>query len=90
MGAAWSGIWVAAVLALLLAHFDSSRTRLLSLAALVVSPVIGITVGLAFVPPTPPSYLAEWPRAMRMTLPILAVWAGLSVIGFFAGRWSVR
>lgn len=90
MGAAWSGIWVVAIIAFALAHFDSRRTRQVAMAALVASPIIIVTVALAFVPPTPPSYLAEWPRAMRMALPMLAVWLALSVIGFFAGRWSVR
>lgn len=90
MGTVWSGIWIAAIVAFTLAHFDSQRTRQFSLAALVVSPIIFITIGLAFVPPTPPSYLAEWPRAMWLALPILALWLGLSLIGFLVGRWSVR
>lgn len=90
MGTAWSGIWIAAIVAFALAHFDNQRTRRFSLAALVVSPVILITFGLVFVPPTPPSYLAEWPRAMRLASPIIAVWMGLSIVGFFVGRRSVR
>ena len=90
MGTAWSGIWIVALLAFALAHFNNQRTRQFSLAALIVSPIITVTIGLAFVPPTPPSYLAEWPRAMWLALPVLAVWMALSIIGFFVGRWSVR
>jgi hypothetical protein len=86
----WCGLWVVAVVAFGLAHFASRRTRQIGITALIASPVIFLTIGLAFVPPTPPTYLIEWPRAMLMAMPILVAWAALSAVGYFAGRWSVR
>jgi hypothetical protein len=86
----WSKLWVVAVVAFALGHFRTRRVRQISLAALMVLPIIILTAGLALVPPTPPSFLMEWPRAMALALPWFASWLCLAIVGYFAARWSVR
>jgi hypothetical protein len=71
-------------------HLNRRRLRRICMAVLIVSPIIVMTIGLAFVPPTPPSYLLEWPRAMSMVLPALLIWWCSAFVGYFVARWSVR
>jgi hypothetical protein len=86
----WAGALILALLAFVLGHVNRRRFRQICMAFLIVSPMIVMTIGLAFVPPEPPSYLLEWPRVMSMALPVLITWWCSAFVGYFAARWSVR
>lgn len=90
MSSAWSGIWVVAIIAFVLGHFGSRRRRQISLIVLILSPIAALALGLAAASPLQPGYLQEWLRIMWLSLPWLALWTGLAIIGYSVARWSVR
>lgn len=85
-----SEIWIVAFVAFAIGHFRKRRARQIGLALLIASPIIVLTVGLALVPPTLPSFITEWPHAMWTALPVFVTWLGLAILGYVAARWSVR
>ena len=87
----WIDIIVSApALVLLMGYIRSNRGRWASYVVLLLSPVLAMTLVMAFTPPAPPRFLAWWSTALAIISPVSIIWAILATVGFATARWNVR
>jgi len=83
-------IMPAPLLGFLVGYILSNRRRWATYVLLLLSPVLAMTLVMAFTPPAPPSFLAWWGAAMVMISPVIIIWAISTTVGFATARWNVR
>lgn len=85
----WIGMWVVPVVAFFVGHLASKCWRLFTIMTLALAPIALLTIGLAVVPASPPSFLAWWAAGLVMTGPLVLLWAISAILGYAAARWIV-
>ncbi len=81
---------VSPVIGFLLALIRPPTLRRVGLMTAMLAPLSAFTLFLASSRPAPPGYFAWWLTGLVMLAPFLAIWTTLTLVGFSAGRWSLR
>ncbi|MBB4609942.1 hypothetical protein [Sphingomonas yabuuchiae] len=81
---------VSPVIGFLLALIQRPTVRRVGLIMVILAPLLAFTLFLASARPGPLGYFAWWLTGLVMLAPFFAVWTTLTLIGFSAGRWSLR